>query len=655
MRTWLAAVALVSLTFAVYQPAWHGGLLWDDDFHITRPALRSVEGLVRIWTEAGATLQYYPLLHSAFWLEHRLWGDAALGYHLVTIAMHATAALLFGLLLRRLRVPGAAIAAALFALHPVQVESVAWMTELKNTLSGVFYFGAALLYLRFDETRRATWYVAAAAVFVLAILTKTVTGTLPAALLVVFWWQRGALRWRHDVAPLAPLLALGAVFGAITGRWELVYNRCVGPDFEFTFLERLLIASRAAWFQLWKLAWPADLAFIYPRWHIDTGAWWQYVFLAAGAGTLCLLWTARRRTRAPLATVLLYCGTLFPTLGFFNLYTFRYSFVANHYQYLACAPVLALAAAGATVLARQAGVGRRPLAIAAVSLVAVLAVMTRLEARHYSDAITLYETTLERNPECWLAHNNLAGLQVDTAPDAALDHVEAALRLKPDLAEAHSVRGSVLRRKGRLSEALTEYQEAHRLNPSLYGASTGLGDVLLATGRVSDAVAEYREAVRAWPEAAELHARLGTALQRKGDSRGTIVEFLEALRLRPDSPDAPLLHNDVGSLLEAAGRPQDAEAQFRAALAIDPHFVDANVNLGSLLVSQGRYQEAVAAFQRALERRPDDAEAHNNLGVAWAKWGRPEEARAEFQRALNIDPGYEDARRNLGLALGTTR
>jgi len=189
-RDWLFAAALIVAVFVVYQPAWRGGLLWDDNAHVTRPELRSWSGLGQIWSDIRTTLQYYPLLHSAFWFEHRLWGNATLGYHLVNIALHCLAALLVLLVLRRLSVPGALLA-AVFALHPVQVESVAWITEQKNTHSAVFYLGAALLHLRFDRTRELAWYAGAAGLFAAALLSKTLTGTLPGALLVIFWWQRG--------------------------------------------------------------------------------------------------------------------------------------------------------------------------------------------------------------------------------------------------------------------------------------------------------------------------------------------------------------------------------------------------------------------------------------------------------------------------------
>ena len=248
-------LALVAVTLAAYYPAWHGGLLWDDQQHLTAPALQSLDGLRRIWLEPGATQQYYPLVHSAFWLQHRLWRDSTLGYHLVSILLHAVSAFFVGLVLRRLAIPGAWLAAAVFALHPVHVESVAWITELKNTLSGVFCLGAVLAWLRFDESRRTAPYAALVALFVLALLSKTVTAMLPVVLLVVVWWRRGAIDLRRDLLPLVPLVGLGAAAGMMTAWMER--TQIIGgsaSEFNFTFVERCLIAGRAAWFYLAQAA-----------------------------------------------------------------------------------------------------------------------------------------------------------------------------------------------------------------------------------------------------------------------------------------------------------------------------------------------------------------------------------------------------------------
>ena len=230
------AVLLLCATLAAYSPALNGGLVWDDDGHVTKPALQSLHGLGRIWFEVGATQQYYPMLHSAFWIEHRLWGDSVLGYHLTNVFLHVMAACLVVWIMRRLSLPGAWFAGFLFALHPVCVEAVAWIAEQKSTLSAVFYLGAAIAYLRFDQTRRKTLYFYALGLFVLALLSKTVTATLPAALLLVFWWQRKRVGWKRDVRPLLPWFALGAAAGLFTAWVERRYVAAEGPDFELTLL-----------------------------------------------------------------------------------------------------------------------------------------------------------------------------------------------------------------------------------------------------------------------------------------------------------------------------------------------------------------------------------------------------------------------------------
>ncbi len=268
---------LLGLTFAIYAPVINGQFLWDDDAHATRPELRSVEGLGRIWFDVGATQQYYPLLHSVFWIEHRAWGNATTGYHVVNILLHVSSAFLLYLILGRLKIPGALTAAAIFAAHPVHVESVAWIAEQKNTLSTVFYLAAMHWYLRFDEERRPAWYAAASTLFVLGLLTKTVVATLAGALLVIVWWQRGRISVRRDVLPLAPWFALGAAMGIATASIETRLLGAEGTEFTWTLFQRAVLAGRVIWFYLAKLFWPFDLAFVYPRWEIAP-VWPQAVF-----------------------------------------------------------------------------------------------------------------------------------------------------------------------------------------------------------------------------------------------------------------------------------------------------------------------------------------------------------------------------------------
>ncbi len=646
---WLFAAALFAVVFLAYKPAWRGDFIWDDNAHVTRPELQSLHGLYRIWFDFGATLQYYPLLHSAFWLEHKLWGDTTLGYHIMNLSLHVLAALLVAMLLRKLAIPGAWLAAAIFALHPVQVESVAWITELKNLLSAVFYLGAAIAYIHFDQKRQLRWYFVAFGLFVLALASKTVTGTLPAALLVVFWWQRGTLSWKKDVLPLAPFFLLGACAGMITARWEVEMNRCVGPEFDLTSTERILIAGRAAWFHLGKLLWPVNLAFIYPLWHIDSADWRQYLFPLAAAAMLAALWAIRRRTRAPLAAVLLFGGTLVPVLGFFNLYTFRYSFVANHYQYLASLGIIALFSAGATMLLKRLGGPRRVLGqLGCVGLLTALTVLTWRQSLIYADNETLYQTTIDQNPDCSLAYSNLGLFLFSRGQtDQAIADYQKALEIKPDLYEAHNNLGFALAARGQIDEAIAHYRKALESRPNLVEGHHNLGLALVARGQFDEAIAHYRKALELKPDGG-VHHNLASALADSGQLDEAIEHYRKALEFRPDVMET---YSKLGKALISQGRVNEAIAIHQQALKFRPDLIDSYNNLGQALFSAGRVEEAITNYRKALEIEPRQARALNNLGLAFAANGKFEEATSHYRKALEIMPDYFEAHYNFGLAL----
>jgi protein O-mannosyl-transferase len=486
---------------AAYLPAITGQFLWDDDAHVTRPELRPLHGLWRIWTDFGATQQYYPLLHTAFWVEHRLWGNAVAGHHLVNILLHGLSAVLLLRILRRLEIPGAGLAAAVFALHPVHVESVAWITEQKNTLSLVFYLGAAYIYLRFDEERRRRDYLRASALFVLGLLTKTVVATLPAALLVVFWWRRGRLSARRDVAPLTPWFVLGAAAGLVTAWIEQNQLGAEGADFALTPLQRVLLAGRVVWFYLGKLVWPANLAFIYPRWSIDASAWTAYTWPLAALLVLAALWAMRGRSRAPLAAALFFVGSLFPVLGFVNVYPFVFSFVADHFQYLPSLGVIVGMAAGtAALVARLDPRARRLVPAAAAVLLITLATLTFRQSYVYRDPRTLYEATLARNPDCYLCLNNLGTLAAGGGALAeAAGYYREAVRIKPDSPEAHNNLASALAQSGQLAEAIPHFEQAVRAAPNYVVARVNFGGVLFRMGRIPEAKAQFEAALRVLP------------------------------------------------------------------------------------------------------------------------------------------------------------
>ena len=603
-----------------YRPAWNGQPVWDDDGHMTKPELRSAAGLGRIWTELGATQQYYPLVHTVFWVEHRLFGDSTTGYHLFSILLHFASALLVVTILTRLQIRGAWLAGWLFALHPVMVESVAWITELKNTLSAVFFLGAALAYLGFDRTRDKRRYGLAAVLFVLGLLAKTVVGTLPVALLVIFWWMRGRIDWRRDVAPLSPFLAVGLTSGLFTAWVERRFIGAVGSEFSLTVIDRCLIAGRAIWFYLSKLLLPADLIFIYPRWNIDATAAWQYLFPLAFVLALVFCYRLRGRSRTPLAVLLYFAATLFPALGFFNIYPFRYSFVADHFQYLAAIGPLAAAAAGITRgIELLAARYRRPVRwLVHGALPLSLFLLCWHQSGTYADAATLYQATLSRNPECWMAHYNL---------------------------------GILLAKAGQRDRAGAHYRKALAINPQHAKAHINLGVLLAETGQADDALAHYRKALELNPRSAEAHYNLGFLLAALGRAYEAGAHYRKALEISPNHADA---HNNLAGLLEAMGRSDEAVAHYARALEVSPGDGVMRNNLGILLAKLGRDGEASAQFQKALEVNPRSAEAHNNLGILLAKAKQTDEAISHYQRALAITPQYTEAHGNLGLLLAET-
>jgi protein O-mannosyl-transferase len=604
-KEWGLAIALVVAVFLAYQPAWQGGFLWDDDAHVTSPELRSWQGLCRIWCEADATLQYYPLLHSAFWIEHKLWGDSTLGYHLVNLALLALSALMVAVILRQLKVPGAFLAAAIFALHPVHVESVAWITEQKNTLSGAFYLGAMLAYLRFDQSRRTSLYLAALGLFSLGMLSKTVIATLPGAMLVIFWWQRGRLSWKSDVLPLLPFFLLGAGGGMITAWWELKINKCDSPEFLFTPVERLLIAGRAVWFHLWKLLWPTNLTFFYPRWHIDARVWQQYLFPLAATAVLVVFWAIRRWTRAPLAAALFFGGTLVPVLGFFSLYTFRYSLVANHYQYLASLGIMTLASAGIALLLKRWRLWRHPGGyLLCLTLVAVLAVLTWRQSRTYADAEILYRTTIEQNPECALAHIHLGVALVKRRRiDEAIVQFRQAAKFDPNSAPAYDCLGSALAELGQTDEAIVQFRQAIKLDPDNQFAHNNLGIALAERGSIDEAIVHFRHAVKIKADFARAHNCLAKALAQHGLIDEAIVHYRQGAELDPDNART---HNNLGIALGTRGLIDEAMNHFQKALAINPDYPEAGRNLAFARSERERLQRVLAEQRNLLQSHPDD-------------------------------------------------
>jgi tetratricopeptide (TPR) repeat protein len=613
-RVWLFALALIAITALVYLPAWNGKPIWDDNRHITQPELRSWQGLADIWTRIGATQQYYPLVHSVFWIEQKLWGDSVLGYHLVNILLHGLGAVVLLQILLRLKVPGAWLAAGLFALHPVQVESVAWISEIKNTLSGLFFFCSILAYLNFNENRSRGAYFGSLALFLFGLMCKTVIAPLPAIILVVLWWRRGRLRLRDDVVPLVPFFGLGIGAGLFTGWVERTFVGAQGSAFTLSILQRCLIAARDFWFYLFKLFWPAKLTFIYPRWQINGAVWWQYLFPLALVLLLGVLWRLRKNFRAPLAATLVFLGLLFPALGFVNVYPFLYSFVADHFQYLACVGPLTLVAAGIAMALDSVAPEKiflRPTVYTAVLL--TLGLLSWRQCRDYRDIETLWRTTIARNPDCWMAYSNLGSFLSERGNvDEAIGDFRKALDLWPDQSKDHNNLGKALVQRGRMAEAMDQFQTALRISPDDPDTETNIGAAFLQQGDADGAISHLQRAVEKWPRYAPAHINLGNALLQKREADAAIAEYGKTLELPCDH--AETLYS-IGNALRQKGDVEEAIIQYRTAIGLRPDYANAHNNLANSLRQTGRVEEAVHEYEAALKSEPEFILAQNNL--AW--------------------------------------
>ena len=657
-RDWFWALLLIAVVFIAYAQVFRAGFIWDDESHLTRnPCVIGPLGLKEIWTTAQAV--YYPLVLTTFWTLHKFIGLNPFPYHLLNVLLHGASAVLLWRILQLLKIRGAWLGAALWALHPVMVQSVAWITELKNTQSCLFYLLSILWFLKWQNRRVAVTatsfelersgggrslggVVLSLAFFVLATLSKPSVVMLPFVLGLCIWWMRGKIRWR-DALALAPFALISAVASAWT-IWEQKFHaRAIGPDWAQTFPERLIIAGKIICFYVAKLVWPYPLIFIYPRWDVDSSEVVGYLPLMAAMAALIALWFVRAQWgRALFFAAAYYVVSLFPVLSFFSVFFFRYSFVSDHFQYLASMGPLALAGAGiATLLGyfcnNAAGFVSHPDAVPRSGstiasprwrlvlsgglcgiLLVSLGFLTWRQTAEYHNLFALYTATLQKNPGCWMANYNLGiVLSAQGEADQAIDHYRRAVALRPDYAEAHYNLGRLLVEQGQLADAIAHYERAAAINPADAEAQNNLGVTLFGIGRTDDAIAHYQKALEIRPGYAEVSCNLANALIAKGDFDGAISRYKACLEAIPDQE----------------------EAQY---------------NLASALLRRGRTDEAIVEYQKVLQTHPESADAHANLGSAWLTKGRVRDAMAEYTKALQISPENLAALSNLAWLLATS-
>jgi len=592
-HVWGGGILFILILF-VYFPALNAEFIWDDNDHLTEnPHMEDVQGLIRIWTTPAAV--YYPLVLTSFWIMRRIWDLNPFPYHLLNILLHFASAIVLWFILTKLKIKGGWFAAALFALHPVHVESVAWITELKDTQSGLFYLLSLLAFIHYYSplqesfscsrdisSHKMRWYIVSLFLFLLALLSKTSTVMMPVVLILILWWMNQSYSLKNIKLTL-PYFALAILLSFWTILEQLRFAGAVGPEWSLGILDRTFIAARAIWFYLGKLIIPYPLIFIYPRWVLDRGIiLWSIPLISLVLCFALLIWKRNGWGRAPLLAFLYFCASLFPVLGFFNMYFTRFSFVCDHFQYLASIGPLILFASGIARLVSLVKNKERILKGLVYGLILlILGVLSWKQTHIYKDKETLWRDTVKKNPKAWLAYNNL---------------------------------GEELARQGNMDEAFQCFTRAYELNNAYEAACYNLGTFAL----------------------------------RQNDYEKAVFYFNRTINVRWNYPEA---HNNLGNALTRAGRLEEAVKCYKDAITIDPKAADPYFNLGNTSFRQGRFNEAIEYYTKALEIKPSFADAQCNLGITLLETGRKKEAIAHLETALKINPNHAIAQQALTRAL----
>ena len=569
----LALLVLGLLVVVCYLPAmlW-GGFVWDDSIFTSSQTVQDWSGLWRLWsgdayawgdTEEG---HYWPLVYTTFWLEHKLWGFDPTGYHIVNVLLHLANTLLVWHLVRRLAVPGAWVVAAVFAVHPVHVESVAWIIERKDVLSGLFYLATVLTWMRFVEQPTPRRYAGSLALYAAGLLSKSIVITLPVALLLWPWWQRGRVT-STDLLRLVPFGVIGLVVVLV----DLSFYQAREPlSLGYSSAERTLIASRALWFYMGKLLWPTNLTLVYPLWDIRVDDLLAWGYLIAAVALAVALWCFRHQVgRGPLAGVLFFVVTLSPVLGFVDYGYMQFAFVADRFQYLAGIGVLAVVCgAAAHGVRRLSDLWQQGARVVAAMVIVVLGLLTWQQASIWRDNETLWRHVIAHNPHARDAHANL---------------------------------GRALDKQGRYTEAVDAYRIAIKQFPYIAKVHENMGKTLTKLDRFEEAEKHLRHAIAVRPQKPSTYLHLGFALhgqQRYDDAVNAYQIVIE------QDPDIFKAHVNLGMVLNKLGRYQEAETHLLRAIEISPQNVEAFEHLANALMAQRKYDEVLQCLDQLLALDP---------------------------------------------------
>lgn len=634
------AGALAAMILVVYFPALTGKPLWDDVVWVESATVHRWSGIRDIWLEPTALSReghYWPVVYTSFWLEHKLWGLAPLGYHLVNALLHLANTLLAWRLLAVLAVPGAWAAAAIFAVHPLHVESVAWIIERKDLLSTLFYLCAALAWIRPAGPR----LLAAAALLAAALLSKSMAATFPAALLLWYWW-RGQWPSLREAAGLALLFAVAL---SITLA-DLAYYTAREPlALGYSFAERVQIAAHALWFYAGKLLWPADLAVIYPHWEIgvaNAGAW---LYVLAAAAAAALLWFGRHRIgRAPAAAAAFFAVTLAPSLGFVDYGFMQFSFVADRFQYLAGLGPIALVAGACAFCAARRDYLKAAAPAALAAAVAALGAVTWHQAGLYRDGIALFEHVVAHNPTARHAHANLGSEYMNAGRnEEGLAALRIAVELSPEHAGGFFNLGLAYQRLERLEESEEAVRRALQLDPRHRQARHSLGELLRGQGAHEAAAEQYRKALETDPDYALAHGGLGQSLFQLGRHEEAVEALDRAVALGIEPFTARTFGLIAAQALARLGRMAEADRRIAAVAAQAPDDVRPAATRVGLRMEAGETAAAEEILDEALAALAGRADDLHRLGDALVKVKAKAHALTAYRAALADDPDHAPA------------
>jgi protein O-mannosyl-transferase len=640
-----------------FSPAIRGLWLWDDRAEIPdNGTLRDLPGLAQIWlTPPGP--DYYPLKSTVQWLLWHIWGGDAAAYHVANICLHIIAALLFWRLLATFRVRLAWLGGLLFVVHPLTVESVAWITELKNTLSLPFLLVAMLAYTGFcdsqeDEgaaSRSRRCYFLSLLSFLAAMLCKSSVVMFPVVILLYVQWRRGRVR-KSDLVASAPFFAIAFILGVVT-LWFQIKVAIGATDIPIGGPGlRLARAGMAIAFYLSKCLFPVGLLPVYPRWPIGPYAFWEIASPLALALIVAWLWISHSRRPAPwwrhvrfgLGCFLV---TLAPVLGLLPMSYLRLSSVADHLAYVPLLGLIGLAVAGFGALPGWNSRDWRRIASVAAAVLVAFAFSSRNHSKIFQSEEKLWTFAVQHNPRSAFAADYLGvALASDGRIREATGWFHKAVEIDPGFAEAHNDLGRALEENGRRPDAIVEYEWAVRIKPDFALAWDNLGLALVQTDSLTNAEASFRRALQIKSDFADAHNHLGIVLARENHLPEAIAEYRQAIYLNSNNAEA---FDNLGLALVKTGRLDDAVSAEQHALALDRNFAEAQNNLGGALWSGGKRSEAIEHYRLALRLKPNYPEAENNLGYALAQLGRRDEAIAHYQVALRLKPVFAEAENNL--------